>query len=492
MKKRKIKAIVAALVFAGAALLIFFLWWISRMAEYPAYEETYLPVDVSEFIARGDKISAIGIRCEDTESAEFLRKNQVALTVGMYDETGESIWEEDLAGNYLDTDSFTLYDEDYSVMLPVEVTPGKEYSIYIGVQENSQRAIHLKRISLMIYTEKTSLLPLYVIVCLLGCGCAAMMALTLHFGKGRRACFSLLAVFVLFSMLYAAVIPTRTMDDDGKGFAQAYHLSNCMLGKGEYDIPGQVHIEEDGLRFLECMEDGQALYRFWMQSDYGDARTAADREETKSVFVRQEIGAANLLYTVPALGLSAGRLLGLSWQAIYMMGRIANLLAALLVWGIFLWAAGGRIEAAAAFMGLPVILVGMTSYSTLAFYLDLAVLAAAVVTRIVSTEKLSKLAGKVLYPVILAVFAALVFLSVLYGKADLLIGRWLGTVYYGYYGEDAAVQRGFAYCILALFAALLLCFAGKWKLSVKKLIRLQSIVLALTAIDLFCSIVRIE
>ena len=42
MKNRRIKAIVGGLIFAAAATLLFFLWWITRMAEYPAYEEIYL------------------------------------------------------------------------------------------------------------------------------------------------------------------------------------------------------------------------------------------------------------------------------------------------------------------------------------------------------------------------------------------------------------------------------------------------------------------
>lgn len=489
MEKRKIKAIFGGLIFAGTAFLLLFLWWITRMADYPAYEEIYLPVDTNEFIATTDHINAIGIRCEDAESKEFLYKNQVALTVGMYDESGESIWEEELGGNYLSTDSFTLYDEAYSTQLPIEVTPGKAYSIYIGVQENSQRAIHLKRLSLMIYTEKRTLLPVYAAACLLGCAGAAMVVLALHFGKGRRACLSLLAGFLLLAMLYGTVIPTRTMDEDGKGFAQTYHLSNCILGKAAADTPGTVHIEEDGLRSLESIETGQALYRFWMQEEYGDGKNSTEEETSKSALKREDIGAAGLLYTVPALGVSIGRLMGLSWQAIYMFGRIFNLLAALLVWSIFLWAVGGRIEAAAAFMGLPVVIVGMTSYSTLAVYLDLAVLAAAVLTMIVKTERLQHFWRKVLYPLLLAVFACLLAFSVLCEKADLLLGQCLGTVYYG---ENTCVQRGFTYGILALLAAVMLCWAGKWKLSVKKLISCQSIVLVLTAIDIFCNIVRIE
>lgn len=489
MKNRRIKAIVGGLIFAAAATLLFFLWWITRMAEYPAYEEIYLPVDVNAFVATTDRINAIGIRCEDTESKEFLYKNQVALTVGMYNESGESVWEEELGGNYLSTDSFTLYDENYSTQLPIEVTPGKEYSIYIGVQENSQRAIHLKRLSLMIYTEKRSLLPVYVAACLLGCVGAAMVILALHFGRGRRACLSLLTGFIVLAMLYGAVIPTRTMDEDGEGFAQTYHLSNRILGKDASDAPGKVHIEEDGLRSLECIETGQALYRFWLQEEYGDGKSSTQEETSGSILKREEIGAAGLLYTVPALGVSIGRLMGLSWQAIYMLGRIFNLLAALLVWSIFLWAAGGRIEVAAAVMGLPVMAVGMTSYSTLALYLDLAVLAAAAVTWVVKVERLQYLARKFLYPVMVAVFGGLIFFSVLYEKADLLLGKWLGTVYYG---ENAWVQRGFTYAILALLAAVILCWAGKWKLSVKKLISCQSIVLVLTAIDIFCNIVRIE
>ncbi len=489
MKKRKTKVIVGGLIFAAVAVLVLFLWWISRMAEYPAYEEIYLPVDVNEFTATGNRISAIGVRCEDTESREFLFKNQVALTVGMYDAEGKAVWEEELGGNYLQTDSFTLYDEEYSAMLPVEVNPGEEYSIYIGVQENSQRAIHLKRLSIMIYTEKKSLFPIYLAACLLGGAGAALVIGAVYAGKGKRACFSLLAGLVLLSMLYAAVIPTRTMDEDGKGFAQTYHLSNCLLGKGEADTAGTVQIEEDGLRFLEPTETGQALYRFWLQKDYGDEKYDAAQEEAKSVLQREEIGTAGLLYIVPALGVSAGRLAGLSWQGIYMLGRAFDLLAALLVWGIFLHAAGGRVEAAAAIMGLPIITVGMTSYSTLALYLELAVLVAAVVTKIVRVERLQWLGRKVLYPLLVAVSVGLIAFGVLYEKADLLFGQWIGTVYYG---ENAWVQRGLTYSILALFAAVVLCRAGKWKLSVKKLVSCQSIVLVLVAIDIFCNVVRIE
>ncbi|MDO4284078.1 MAG: DUF2142 domain-containing protein [Eubacteriales bacterium] len=488
--KKETGRILAAVLLAG---IFFALWWITRMADYPVYSETYVPVGAHTFTAEGKELSAIGVRSEDSDYKEFLFRNQVGLTIGLYDSDGGSLWEEELGGNYLKTDGFTLYDSDYAKQLPIELTKGESYSIYLGSQDGTRRAIDLKHLSLMVYGETRSMLWFYFILLLIGGGAVALAWWILQGEQKRYRFFTLL--FFLQALLFIAVMPVRTMDAEGGGFLSAYHLSNEMMGRGEYDADGRVRIEENALRNLEATDNGQALYRFWTEANYGNERTDVSEESATSPHTADADGALSAFYLIPALGITLGRILQLPWQGIYLLGRLFNLLVMSGLLAVLFRSAHKRSKETYQWGMLlclfPSVIVGSTSYTVVAPVIETVVVLGILAMWIKGKREggnfvKEKIFGKI--STVLSVLGGILLLfSLLYGKTDELVRNVIGTEYYQ---NEELIHSAFTYGFLALFVLAVLGLTGKRKIKVAHILTAQVIWIFLMVIDAFSGILR--
>lgn len=356
-------------------LLFLALWWVTGMLEHKVYDEIYVPAGESSFVAQGDTISAIGVRTEDYDMAEALKDHQVSLVVGMYDAEGNAVWEENLQGNYVEPNGFVIYDDNYSKMLPVKVTPGETYSIYLASQDSSQREMHLKYLSIMIYSGDNNMFLSYLILVL-----ACILFISLSFMTMRRnfKTGSLMLSFISISLIYIMVSPVNSANGYLNGFSDSYHISNIMLGRAQNDKDGSVFISEDALRNIEVTDNAQALHRFYFDDNYGNDELASNDErvvngEANSLILVNTAGIGYIFYLIPAVGITVARLLNAGWQVIFLAGRLSNLLViSLFLANLLRLLAKYRMEGAGelvmAFLMAPAVIIGCGENSPFAFF----------------------------------------------------------------------------------------------------------------------------
>lgn len=139
----------------------------------------------------------------------------------------------------------------------------------------------------------------------------------------RRSLVTFLAVFLL-GIYYMSIFTPHTIPDEPVHFASAYRISNYMLlqGKNNYDD-----------RYFYMREDDREFFSHYDYRITGSNRDALKKdirfraENTDLVPSPQHGSDTKLLTYIPsAMGISLGRLLGLSGFLTYYLGRLFNLL----------------------------------------------------------------------------------------------------------------------------------------------------------------------
>ncbi len=152
--------------------------------------------------------------------------------------------------------------------------------------------------------------------------------------KNDKLILSTIICILILGIIYNVFLPLAAVPDEPIHFAQAYALSNQMMGI-QSDFTKGIIVTENGLRTdsnlglgieTENQKYSSVLSYFW--TSFGD--------ENNIILVPDEgyNKAGNLVrsaYIPAAIGLSIARTLRFSWQYVYVSGRIINLLFFVLI-----------------------------------------------------------------------------------------------------------------------------------------------------------------
>lgn len=115
-------------------------------------------------------------------------------------------------------------------------------------------------------------------------------------------------------IIYILVIPTFAAPDEGYHFSAAYNLSNKIMGVEETGIPKKVYMRECDTEYRET------TFRADLYNKYG--KTFEGNADTELVISGDMARGDHSVggYLLPALGISFGRLLGLNFPMMAMLG----------------------------------------------------------------------------------------------------------------------------------------------------------------------------
>lgn len=477
--------------------LFFILWWYTRMNNFHSYTETYLGTEEHEFVAQGDTINAIGLRSGDDKYLNELSESQVGVVVGLYDSDGNAVWEENLKRDFLSTDEFTFFGKDHSKILPISVNKGETYSFYIGFDDATQNNMHLVNVSTMIYFDEVSMYGMYIIILILGFVIMLLghfLICTNHIG------FNLvIPIIILTGIMYTLIAPVDVYDESD-GFISSYHVSNVLMHTDGYDNNEKVFVSEDALRNMEATDNIQSLYRFWFDSNYGNDRGDYGSSNAISLYKNSFSGVGLIPYMLPGIGIFIGRILGLCWQKIYLLGKIVNLISVLIPLGFllkkvkkngcdekcFLWLA---------IIFLPSFVIGSSSYSGTAFYMLLVIIFLLFLLHMFysygcvknAVNQVYEAGSKQIYKIVYILVMIGCVGAVLFGRADELIGRVVGSFIFG---RSDIVDTLCAYGIISLIIVGIIKLVKHNENFIKKAILIQLFFVIIMAIDIFSYVIR--
>ena len=151
----------------------------------------------------------------------------------------------------------------------------------------------------------------------------------MHFAKKDKLILSTIICILILGILHNVFLPFAAVPDEPTHFAQAYALSNQLMGI-QTDFSGGVIVLESGLRTdreLGLYRKDEDLKGFSLLSYFW---TSYDEENYKIMLPDAGYPVAynlvNTAYIPTAIGLTIARFLNFSWQFIYVFGRVFNLL----------------------------------------------------------------------------------------------------------------------------------------------------------------------
>lgn len=135
-------------------------------------------------------------------------------------------------------------------------------------------------------------------------------------------------------LIFMAVLPPLSAPDEILHFVGAYELSNKMMMKTVRDPEGNIIIRKEDEYIVNWPGDddlnkatvlGQILTRPVYEEQNARGFYPA-REQGESITLQQPVATTPLAYVMPALGITAARILNLSAFGLLYLGRLMNLL----------------------------------------------------------------------------------------------------------------------------------------------------------------------
>ena len=306
------------LLLEGALVLFLFLFWETRLSDLKAAQSVQINSMGETFTAPFSEITGIAFSNDDPSREETAYTEEIGVTVAITDpqDQFDIKWTESFDNVQIPTLSYG------TVLVPDEenaqLTPGAEYGIYIYVSGDL-----LEHVSARVYGQAESFLPLYL--GLSGYLMAVLAVVYLFLFRencGKKTISTAVSTFLMVLLLGIAiniVYPPLSVMDEHTHFSQAYQLSNQMMRKGALSELNTIVVEESQIAHLDYRHTRQSLHDFWYNNDTYRA---------ESGYVTQQEYASYPRYTqlLPALGITAMRLVRAPWQAVVYGGRLMNLL----------------------------------------------------------------------------------------------------------------------------------------------------------------------
>lgn len=330
---------------------------------------------IETFTAREDALSSVSFEIsagkKNRGAMLHVQLLDLASEVLLHDEyvglaslpSSRSVWK-----LYLNTAYNMSKDMDIQIQIkPVGFT-SSEVSFYTGEGKDRVSSIvnGVRTGSLPVlavsYSDNGFLRPLYrsfAVLIYLFLVMAFLMIVVLKWGAQRIY----IPVCIFLGILYMLVIPVYSVPDEYAHIDTSYSLSNRLLGiprpegMDGYDYRRVIDVEtEEYFTYNTSMDDYARLYN--------ELRSEVPDQELTLCVMRATDSNVNLLYFLPsALGIAFGRVLGFSTLPVYLLGRLFNLIAFVLLSWLAIRRLSGMKEVFFLYASLPIGLQQAASFS---------------------------------------------------------------------------------------------------------------------------------
>lgn len=296
-------------------------FWYLRLVNAQVYKEQIIEgntenIDGRDFILKTGTITKLSF-CND--NADKATDDPVKLKVDITDSKGKKLWEQTFEQIILPMNSFG--DELTANHVP-ELKGQEHYQISVAVNGEVQNDI-----SVAVYGEKSTVLPLYLVCCaliiaIIACSVICFSGIAqIHFKAGFA--ISMLLLGILSSIV---LIPLCVPDEESH-FMKAYHISNEMMGISEQGYT--LVVTESGITRMPDFDNIQNVYFYWTDWTYGNEHI--NGRSGRYVEYALNFSAADVAYIPSAIILTVFRSIHAPYQLILLAARMINLVLLLTV-----------------------------------------------------------------------------------------------------------------------------------------------------------------
>ncbi len=330
---------------------------------------------IETFTAREDALSSVSFEVsagkKNRGAMLHVRLSDLSTDILLHDEyvglgslpSSRSVWK-----LYLNTEYALSADKDIQIQIEPVGFKSSEVLFYTGQAKDRVSAIaegvrtgNLPVLAVS-YSDNGFLRPLYrsfAVLLYLFLAMAYLMIVVLKWGAERI----FVPVCIFLGIIYMLVIPVYSVPDEYAHIDTSYSLSNRLLGiprpegMDGYDYRREADVEtEEYFTYNASMDDYRRLYK--------EFRSAVPDQQLTPCVMRATDSNVNLLYFVPsALGIAVGRVLGLATLPVYLLGRLFNLIAFVLLSWLAIRRLSGMKEVFFLYVSLPIGLQQAASFS---------------------------------------------------------------------------------------------------------------------------------
>lgn len=364
------------LFFITVCCFLFFIWKVNVSDGIrPAEQRT----EDGWFQGINNPIRSIRL-CVETQYRDIVLETP-KFTVWITDESGTKIWEKTYYGLSMEEGEMQIL-EEFKRGEGIEIGEGK-YQIHDTISRSSDI-----RISYKILTYDGNYRSFYFT-----CTTIALVILTVFLvitmrrqGKYGVAVNYFLAL-IFMGILFSVIMPPLTVPDEESHFRKAYDLSSQMTFQSRETMR---KTDNDSIIYLH----NAASIERW----YADFNEKADLSETVNTKWSSVPDTTPFYaYLFPAIGISAGRLLGLNGHWVILLGRLFNLLGVAVILAVALQLIPFGKKYFSVLLLLPEVVYLTASYSYDALNLALCFLSAAYFFYMISDEKPVRLKNIIIF-----------------------------------------------------------------------------------------------
>lgn len=293
--------------------------YVMKVKDVPAYHDVLSSSIDGSVTVPFNRITGFEIMVHNEGAAEYLDANELLLNVWIEDEAGRTIWE----GQFENVKLRTLFFQKVAENLqdPIAVEKDGRYYVYCSAD-----GVDLSNVTFRLYGGQTDFSEIYVffVICAVLVLAFSMFAGWL-FPKLKLEYLGF-GVMLGVGLLYYIVMPPICGPDELFHFAQAYAVSDTLLGTENAD-PSTIVVPED-LNNIRYVQIRQTLYSFY---DHLWDREYNDKPVEFQFRTISREGYPPYTYFFSGFGIALARLLGLNPQWILLLGRLGNLLFASII-----------------------------------------------------------------------------------------------------------------------------------------------------------------
>ena len=295
----------------------------------------------------------------------------------------------------------------------------------------------------------------FIVLFILLCVSTAVALVTIIIHKNIIS--AVLSVFAVIAIAYLIAVPVKWNDTYSENFKCSYHLSNIIMNRAQSDSDGYVLVYENELKSISFTDNVDSLNEFYSTgSDIGDSKSLSNDENADVISYSNH----NIAYCIlPSLGITLARLINLSWQIIFLSGKLTNLFVIIVLLSCLFHLAiknnsKRTIAIVSIILPLPSIIICSCEYSTGAIFIILCIILGIVLllfkNKYMKTmiSRFYGILSENIEKILFVVYICILICSMWSGRTESLIARVAGTEL----KNGATVEYPFlTYCILVSF-----------------------------------------
>lgn len=133
---------------------------------------------------------------------------------------------------------------------------------------------------------------------------------------------------LVFGMIFSIILPPFSAPDEDFHFAEAYRLSNAIMGQPINDEQGYIYMRECDIQNYEWYPDNEYTIDMIKKLIRGDKEYS---EEMRASNSRRNAVAPIIMYIPQSIGITIGRLLHFNYARIVFLGRWMNLMTFIVI-----------------------------------------------------------------------------------------------------------------------------------------------------------------